>query len=226
MGRIDCLIFSKNRGAQLDLLLRSVDLHAAGLYRSLTVLWTVSDPAYVKGYRRCRELHDLTVGLGWWQQLEAADDFEPSVRVWLDAVGVTVSFLVDDDVFYRDAAEPDELPWSYRGGDYGYPFSLDGNVYAKADVVKLLDGLRFTDPTELEHQGHLHRDRLPFEVVNFGEPCLVGIPANRVSASSGMPHMGIHEYDLNERFLAGERLQLPVVDEDLPAHANIELVFG
>jgi hypothetical protein len=216
---IDCLIFSKDRPAQLDLLLRSIDRHAPGLYRSLAVLWQASAGVYADGYAVCEREHP-----GEWVHQGI---FILDVWAWLEQAGEVVSFLVDDDVFYRDAQAPLELPWSYRGGDYDYPFSLDGNVYAKADVVKLLRGLHFTNPTDLEALAHDWRRRLPFVEVAHGEPCLVGIPANRVSISSRMPHMGQHEFDLNERYMAGEHLKIPSLESgSLPAHWMRELVFA
>lgn len=221
MSNIDCLIFSKDRPAQLDLLLRSIDRHALHLYSgmTMTILVRSTDPIYSAGYDLCQEKQA--------QFFQEETDFEADVRDWLDRAGEIISFLVDDDVFYRDASEPLELPWSYRGGDYDYPFSLDGNVYAKADIVKLLDGLHFRNPTELEAFGHTHRKRLPFTEVAHGEPCLVGIPANRVSVSSGMPHMGVDLEMLNSRYLAGERLALPEpLGHTWAAHANLPLVFG
>lgn len=216
---IDCLIFSKDRPAQLDLLLRSIEKHAPNLYRSTTVLWTFSDTA--KGYDICATENQTAIQ--WWCE----SDFEDCLREWLGRAGEVVSFLVDDDVFYRDAAEPLELPWSYRGGDYDYPFSVDGNVYAKADVEKLLHGLHFRNPSELEAFAHEKRRRLPFTEVAHGQPCLVGIPANRVSLSSGMPCMAttspwLDADELNRRYLAGERLALPEAGWSLPAHARLE----
>lgn len=232
MALIDCLIFSKDRPAQLDLLLRSIQQNAPNLYRTVTVLHTWSDPSFAGGYGVCMKEHR---GLRRGLRFEFEYFFQGAVYNWIKDAGEIVSFLCDDDVFYRDAQEPEELPWSYRGGDYDYPFSLDGNVYAKADIAKLLRGLRFGNPTELEHQGHLHRDRLPFTEVAHGTPCLVGIPANRVSVSSRMPHMGQHEYDLNEQYLAGRRLRLDLVEsvigrfenerKRVPAHTNLKLLF-
>lgn len=236
--RIDVLIFSKDRPAQLDLLLRSIQRHARGLYQHIHIIYDYSDDvSFGKGYGICALDHNsgqvrirnpfITWGFSS-HTMPHADDFENLVRGWLCRPNQTISFLCDDDVFYRDAQEPEELPWSYRGGDYDYPFSVDGNVYAKDDVVKLIDGLHFRNPTELEAFAHECRRRLPFAEVSHGEPCLVGIPANRVSVSSGMPHMGQDERDLNERYLAGERLALfgqQVVGEPA-AHANLELVFA
>lgn len=215
----DLLIFSKDRPAQLDLLLRSINRHAPWLYASRVVLWRDSAPEYRRGYRRCIA---ESSGFTFWRE----HAFEANVRWWLSQAGESCSFLVDDDVFYQPANRIRELPWSLRGGDYDYPFSLDGNVYLTADIVHLLDGVRFTDPTELEARGYEHRERLPFTTVGHGIPCLVGIPANRVSTSSRMPHMGVHEYELNERYLQGARLHLPIVKLPLPAHAEIEYQWG
>jgi hypothetical protein len=214
---IDCLIFSKDRACQLDLLLRSIDRWAPRLYGSITVLWTASEPVYERGYRRC--IGD-SAGVTFWREY----DFHANVAWWLATCNEQVSFLVDDDVFYAPAPAAAPGPLSLRGGDYDYPFSLDGNVYPAAIVRALLEGLRFRDPTEMEARGHENRSRLPFtEVVPVVSSCLVGVPANRVSISSGMRHMGVHEYDLNERYLAGERIKLPEVEGTLPAHA--ELVY-
>jgi hypothetical protein len=212
---IDCLVFSKDRACQLDLLLRSIDRWAPRLYGSITVLWTASEPVYERGYRRC--IAD-SVGATFWREY----DFHANVAWWLATCNEQVSFLVDDDVFYAAAPAEAVGPLTLRGSDYDYPFSVDGNVYPTAMVRALLDGLAFKDPTELEAQGHIHRDRLPAGFsLHRAEPCLVGVPANRVSRTSGMGHMQVHEYDLNERYLAGERIKLPEVEGTLPAHAEL-----
>jgi hypothetical protein len=222
IGPVDCLIFSRDRAPQLDLLLRSIDRHAAGVYGTVSVLWTCSTLEHARGYA------SLELGrrdVAWRRE----DGFEADVRSWLGQAGPAVSFLVDDDVFYRDAPAPARLPWSYRGGDYWYPFSVDGNVYERGWIVHLLEGMRFRDPTQLEALGHERRNRLPFaEVYPCVPPCLVGVPANRVSPSSGMPHMGRDPAELNRRFLAGERLELPALDvgRDLDPHEYLPLVFA
>jgi hypothetical protein len=222
---IDALIFSKNRAAQLDLLLRSIDTYARGLYRRLSILCYATSPAYAAGYQLAAE---ASPDLDWI----AENDFELDTRTWLADAGPVVSFLVDDDLFY---AEPDEfwvadLPLSLRGGDYDYPFSLDGNVYLRRDVLTLLASSLtfplFTDPTQLEALGHDRRERLPFERVNESKPCLVGVPANRVSRSSGVPHLDVDPFMLNERYLGGERLIAVHDGSPLPAHAELEYVFS
>lgn len=211
--RPDVLVFSKDRACQLDLLLHTLELHANDFYRTITVLYTGTSRDYHRGYAVCFAEHSEA-------RFELETRFETNVRRWLREAGEHVSFLVDDDVFLRGLpATLPGPPFSLRGGDYDYPFSVDGNVYDRVDVIVLLDGLHFSNPTELEHQGHLNRDRLPFREVHPAEPpCLVGVPANRVSVSSGMPHMGVAPLELNTRYLAGERISLDA-DAEVPAGA-------
>jgi hypothetical protein len=220
---VDALVFSKDRACQLDLLLRSIAEHAAGLYSSLTVLYTGSDADHLRGYSLCFSEHAPA-------KFVIEHGFEAQTRRWLSLAGPIVSFLVDDDVFYRDAPDlsaPAGFVFdgavSLRGGDYDYPFSVDGNIYRRRDVENLLEGLRFRDPTELEAHGHNARARLPFTAVTPARPaCLVGVPLNRVSSRSRMPHMGVPPAVLNERYLAGRRLRYDLDDDiDLPAHAEL-----
>lgn len=215
---IDALVFSKNRAAQLDLLLRTLERHAGDLYGEISVLWTGTSAEYQRGY-----------GVVFCEHPRARfvyeHSFERQVREWLYDAGDVVSFLVDDDVFYRDAAEPATLPWSFRGGDYDYPFSVDGNVYRRGDLVELLRRLPFRNPTEMEAAGHVNRERLPFSrVTPCRPPCLIGIPANRVSCSSGMPHMSVDPQQLNHWFLRGRRLTFELPEHD-GTHANLALTW-
>lgn len=219
---IDALIFSRDRPAQLDLLLYSIEKHASHLYRSVTVLWTIyGDPdSRSAGYELCCAEHEEIVFV-------REREFEQDTRAWLSIVaGDLVSFLVDDDVFYRDAGRPERLPWSYRGGDYDYPFSVDGNVYDRDAVVGLLDGLSFSDPTRLEAGAHTRAVELGWPSLEHDEPCLVGIPANRVSPSSGMPHMGTDLAELNRRFLAGDRLSLERMDFSGVSGSHEEIAYA
>lgn len=218
---IDALVFSKDRPAQLDLLLHSISVHADDLYSSVCVLWTTTHERYFAGYSLVDDLHRDELPLSWVRER----DFDTDVRRWFRGAGAVVSFLVDDDVFYADAQAPTSLPFSYRGGDYDYPFSVDGNVYARADLLLMFDLLPpFRNPSELEAFGHQLRHRLPFSMVTPAAPAaLVGIPANRVSANSGVPHMGVDPWWLNDRFLDGERLQIPRLRAPVGAHAELEL---
>ncbi len=214
---VDALVFSKDRAAQLDLLLRSIDKHAPRLYSRVTVLYTTSALDFLDGYAVCVDEHPRVF---FAQQ----HGFDRDVHDWLRGAGPTVSFLVDDDVFYRDAPRIlRQIPCSLRGGDYDYPFSVDGNIYPRGPVVQHLLRFDYNDPTELEANAHALRSEFLYDsVAPIGMPCLVGVPANRVSERSGMPHMGVDPRDLNDAYLQGERIEA-VFDRDVyPAHWPVE----
>lgn len=224
---VDCLIFTRNRPAQLDLLLRSIALfdEAGMIAKPVTVLARVDGPAYAAGYAIVKEDH------GWvnWliehnDSLPATQRFEPQVRGWLNLQTGPIMFLCDDNVFYRPIREPaaiHPLPWSFRGGDYHYPFSVDGCVYDAADVRALLQGLAFDNPTQLEHAAHLYRGRWPVDRRRFTQAprCLTNFPLNKVSSDSGMFDLGVSPEYLNSQFLRGWRLQLPP-DRDYGPHTE------
>ena len=199
---IDCLIFSKDRACQLDALLQTIDRHAPMLRP--TILYSWSDRRYHEGYRLLR-LQRAGSGIEWIAQ-PAADTFALLTR-YLVGQSELVCLLVDDDLFYAPACEPDLLPWSWRPGDYDYPFALDGCVYESGRILSLLD-FPFANPTQLEAGVAWRLANAP-EIswqLQHGEPCLVGVPHNRVSVDSGMPTLGGSAAELNDRFLAGGRI--------------------
>lgn len=222
----DVLIFSKDRAAQLDLLLRSIQRHAPCIYSTVTVLYRGTNQAFSQGYTRCFSEHAPT-------KFVLETDFEADTRRWLSFAGEHVSFLVDDDVFYRDALAPRTLPWSFRGGDYDYPLSVDGNVYEHHTIQAVLAviGKGWHNPTQLEARMHGAREAAPFtSVIPCEPPCLAGLPWNRVSQSSGMAYLGPNPDSLNRAYLNGHRLDLDLIGAQLrsqvpAAHMNVQAAW-
>lgn len=217
----DTLIFSRDRPAQLDLLLRSIDKFASFVYGPLSCLFIATDTDFEKGYANLIGEHP---DIGWMREV----DFEAQVRDWLAHAADEIAFLVDDDVFDRRAIGLiDAVPASPRAGDYDYPLSVDGCIYYRDDILPLLD-FSFINPTQFESELHGRRGRYPY--VGFASiyPCLIGVPANRVSLSSECSHMGIDLAELNRRYLAGKRISLAGtlcnLVESAP-HVNLEYVW-
>jgi hypothetical protein len=97
---LTAIVVSKNRAAQLDLLLRSVTCHADDLIDSIAVIWDCTDTNFEQAYMLCEEEHPsvdfyredhFLVDVLW--QLERADDH--------------VMFLTDDSWFFRDLPDLD-----------------------------------------------------------------------------------------------------------------------
>lgn len=210
---IDTLAFSRDRACQLDLLLITAARHAPHL--DITVLYTASALPYEEGYAICRREHDVR----WWSEA----NFEAQVREWLSFAGSPVAFLVDDDLFYRDAPEPPEIPFSYRPDEYWYPLALDGCIYDNQTIQGLLD-FGFTDPNQLEAGLYERASRVPFSTL-AGYGCLFGVPHNRVSKSPGAAEMGGDPTELNRRYLNGERISPELTlrgIEIVHAHQEVE----
>lgn len=174
------VILSKDRPAQLDLLLRSLETNAWNERTRVVALST--DDVYGKGYAILNreawgiDLESPALPFAYWinyyVQLAVADG-DPLFH-----------FLCDDDVFYRpflgrpgpparDAIctslrlgsnttwcyamgvenEPQVGPWLWAdaAGDFGYPGSVDGHVFRTADVADILSWAGHpSNPTALE----------------------------------------------------------------------------
>lgn len=240
------IIFSKDRPAQLDLLLRSLDKQLAPVEKT-TVLYHASDHDYAAGYGAiARERPDLS----WW-----GDDFQRDLEMELTRAGKTVTFLCDDDVLYRPidrmpqallAAMPNLLTFSLRLAavnpvwdwtlldpvDHGYPGSIDGHVFRTEDVQRMIAGQTIGDPLALEtvlaHRVSALAGERPL-MACYREQALVGVDVNSVAASGGIRKSGRSfpqpAEELNRRFLAGERISLDALDFSRVDGCLVELPF-
>ncbi len=163
-AEIDVLIFSKDRPAQLALLLESMERFASFLVPS--VIWKASNTDQHEAYNRL--LNNPRLGITWPE-----GDFERDVREWIDMGEDTFGFLVDDDVFWRQALVPLALPSTYRLGDYDYPWALDGCIYRKDQILPRL-AHHFKNPTQLE--AGMAEWTTGLSLFQTTWPCLVGIP--------------------------------------------------
>ena len=100
--------------------------------------------------------------------------------------------------------------WNYSNceGDWGYPYSLDGNIYHTARIKGLLDSFGFRNPNELEAQLNTMRFG-PTYIACYGTSKLFNNPANRVQNMFQNRHEdSISPEKLNELFLKGSRIKL------------------
>lgn len=231
------IIFSRDRAAQLDLLLQSLEKNTmSGNTASTAVLWKASDDDYVRGYDRVQELWPLV-------RFHYEQDFDTDFRaplVFADSGYVT--FLCDDDVLYRKVPavypadvmanedvltfslrlkDPWEQPWTWHDlprHDWGYPGSIDGHTFRVSDVLRMVEGQTIENPLMLEtilaHRCDAFRWWRPY-MAAYAEQALVGVPVNTVADDQRRPHGEFHSqpaYALNQRFLNGERIDLDALD--------------
>lgn len=125
---ITATIFSRDRAAQLDLLLRSITSNAPNLFDGINVIWKASDQRMERAYEIIAKEH--TEICLFKEQL----NFRKQVQGLLSWSRDYACFLCDDDIFYREIPEQsiedmlklntDVLGFSLRLGEnttYCYP---------------------------------------------------------------------------------------------------------
>jgi len=209
------LIFSRNRPAQLDLLLRSIDIHVPAARTA--VIWT-GNSDYGRGYKTVMAEHPQVT----WVH----DPFNDALRgILYGTRDETVTFFCDDDIVYRRTMSDDEIanllderddtlcvslrlgsenanmplpedwcPWwnwvALERHDFGFPASVDGHAFRVSDVLEMIGEDEIPNPTMLEtvmamRVEQLFAERRPL-MCSYYKQRLVGVPVNRVSRSSGV----------------------------------------
>ncbi len=263
---ITAIVFSRDRAAQLDLLLASLELNARGLLDPIHVLWQATDEPYEHGYRICAAAHPES---GFLRETA----FAAQVAALVEGAG-PITFFTDDSILYKpltprsrspeawlaaneellcfslrlggncdscyplarpqrlpdfEALDPETFAWTWRGadGDFGYPGSLDGHVFRRETVLELVAEGGFSNPNTLEGLFAARlADNPRGSIGSYRESHLVGIPVNRVNETHPNRFGERWPYGpsvLNQRYLAGERLDPAPLEAETITAAHAEL---
>jgi hypothetical protein len=149
-------------------------------------------------------------------------------------------FLTDDSVFYRNIEIPniqdEKTAFSLRHGkhlaggeykktensiewnvyendettDWGYPFSVDGHIYNKAALLKIIRKIILNNPNTMEGNIACYfKEKHLFPQMKANKcSCLAGFELNRVQSVADNHHLGISQEQLNRYFLDGYQLQI------------------
>lgn len=211
------IIFSRDRPAQLDLLLRSMEKYGQVLDDRIAMIVDASKPEFVRGYEEIG--NPRSQSSNWFDP----DGFDGYLREILAEADDYVTFFCDDDILFREVPRnpseilgpnaqilsvclylgrgntkqeiPEGFPlWEWGSlprHDFGFPCAVDGNTYRVRDVLRLIGDEVIPNPTMLETVMALRLPLLAEErplMSCFEEQCLVGVPVNRVSPQSGVAH--------------------------------------
>lgn len=224
---LSTIIFSKNRAAQLELLLRSLNIPA-------TVLYTY-DPAFKAGYETLIKMYPK---VNFTKQADFKKDL-------LHIIGDSnyVLFLTDDDVmissFSWDCPEFKEFSvtpeiatlslalspkiagskWEWRKyrGNYrlrmwGYPMSVDSCVFRVKDIYQTIMANDIGNPNQLETQLNLNIPPRPL-MMCFNTPKIINNSVNQVQTDFPAHTYGISTEELEKKFLKGKKLSLSDIKE-------------
>ncbi|MHC4839609.1 MAG: hypothetical protein ACYTDT_01430 [Planctomycetota bacterium] len=263
MAHLNVTIFSKDRAAQLDGLLRSIREKVARWETafSWTVIYAASTADFRQGYETVQSEHGSSA-----INFVAESDREHSFKeIVIEAMSQQYAanrsewymFLVDDMIFKTnwgfDSAKPlDRLQtdttviaaslrlcprydycyaenravkppfkarfgrWNWRkaSGDWGYPMSVDGNIFRYEDIIPIVKKIDFRHPNSFESELAKNAIKARPKMTCYKEAVVVNLPINKVQSEyenrAGEDH-GISAEDLNKLFLAGKRVDLEPV---------------
>jgi hypothetical protein len=245
------LVFSRDRAAQLDLLLRSIERNM--LPEETTVIWTASSERFLRGYEKIVSPNTRFV----FQETDV--EFDTALR---EAVGMseTVTFFCDDDIVFRpvpalpssllaegvlcvrmvvgqgnkNMALPDGFPiWEWgqlEPHNFGFVGGVDGDTYRSQEVLEMLGEEKIGNPTWVETVLNMRFskcDSLPL-AASFQHQCVVGNAVNRVSPSSGVGCGFVFPQStakLNSKFLSGQRIDYDNLDFSGIDSCHHEILF-
>jgi len=237
---LQTIIVSKDRPAQLELLLRS-DVRFSPK-RRVAVLWKTTYPDSCDGYEQLRKRY---ADVEWREEADFVEDMVAMVDPEIELS----QFMVDDDVFIAPwtlndpptallrnspdvmGAAPRMAPhmdycytlniitpppvflagrqWLWPGleGDWGYPNSVDGNIYRTADIWGRIQAREYRTPNQFEPALRLAMNR-PL-MVCWDRQVILNIPANSVQDAAWENRNGCDDpRAMTRRWLAGEQIAL------------------
>lgn len=241
---INIIIFSKDRAAQLDLLLQSLKENFQEYSMAkISVLYAASSSEYELGYEKLKETF---INVLFFDDLNFGS-FKQTLLKSIDQNINLTMFLVDDIVFkdtfslYDKEVElvlnneniiatslrlwkgveycyaqdkPSRVPnfvkrniwdWTMASGDWGYPMSVDGNIYRTKFICEKIEQIEFANPNQLEAGLANNSDRGKAYMSCYVDGSkLFNIPANIVQKTYTNRHGNIATViELNKKYLDG-----------------------
>ena len=105
-SKINLIIFSKNRAAQLCLFLDSIKLHSNNMFDLITVLYHYSSEEFKKGYEKLKTI-SFGLNIKW---IERSENFKNDILTIIDDEQYEiVGFNTDDAIMYRSVNNVNEI---------------------------------------------------------------------------------------------------------------------
>ena len=124
--------------------------------------------------------------------------------------------------------------WSWKNisqyhTNFGYPFSVDGNIYPREEIISLFDRYDFDTPNSLE--GAFNKEWLSYRpnMACMELSCLINTPLNLVGSSQNMAgkFFGISLEKLNEKYLKDCYIDYDKIDFSniMGCHQELKMEF-
>ena len=105
----------------------------------------------------------------------------------------------DKDLVYR---------WIWQDACYGYPMSLDGNIYKSMDIYFYITNLKYDGPNSLEAQMAANPLVIKPNITCYDKSIIFNNPCNKVQDYNNNRRGNISAEFLNDKFLSGKIIDL------------------
>lgn len=234
------VIFSKNRGCQLELALRSL---------TITVLYTC-DPQFEEGYELVRSMYPsvdfVREGNFKDQLLSLLEDYP----MWLCDDDVEIQHPTLDCKEFKEFQSNDSIvclsmrmcaahnrpgnrsgpmyanmwDWTKCQHSWGYPMSVSAHVYRKEDIKPIMEREDFFDPSSLEIILRRNTPDKPL-MICLDRPNIINNLANQVQTRYRFRNLHIPLTYLEEKFLTGYRISLAHIQKAAIGHNSSFLMI-
>lgn len=120
--------------------------------------------------------------------------------------------------------------WKHSPGfvsNFYYPFSVDGHIYRKKDVKKLLTMFSFDNPNNMEGGAVSYTSCLPDLMSCMGQSCVVNTPINIAGSSRNRAgeKFGLSIEELNNKYVQGQTIDIKSINFSnvIGCHQELEM---
>jgi len=116
--------------------------------------------------------------------------------------------------------------WVGLPGDFGYPMSLDGNIFLTKNIKYYITRYSYNGPNSLESL--MAMQPVPINLMNCYEKSrIMNLPLNKVQNYNNNVHGNISAKYLNDQFLSGKIISLENIRgfDNTSCHQEIEIKF-
>ncbi|MBR8838294.1 MAG: glycosyltransferase family 4 protein [Stigonema ocellatum SAG 48.90 = DSM 106950] len=144
--------------------------------------------------------------------------------------GVNYCYATNHHVSVPQFREDGAWQWIGAEGDWGYPMSLDGNIFSTPIIKFITENIQFYNPNTFEALMAMNSkflDNTPFMLCYKENSKLLNIPANKVQDMFPARFGNlVTPEELNQRFLNGERILIePFLGQKYNA-VHVELPYA
>ncbi len=122
-----------------------------------------------------------------------------------------------------DLSSENKWEWKNYAGDWGYPMSVDGNIYRTPDLMSAIKNGTYNNPNTFEDALMKQIPERPM-MLCYDESKIVNIPVNLVGAYPNR-HGNISAGEFNQKYLEGRKLSIRNIKgvKNISPHQEIEL---